>query len=179
MKQKFNNPIQPNPMKKLLQYKIVRFFLFILIWIALSQLISLFNKPAFRQPSDYFNICATTTTKDDKLLPLVILKEYEQAPNDYQLCKNPIQSTNSVWRLKLHQNPDQTYLLKTWNDSLADPVEYHYKLIDDKVEPIAWRHGGMIYQMMSYFWGLLITLIIHSISKRVWAKRALQAHTQQ
>lgn len=167
-------------MKKLLQYKIVRFFLFVLIWMALSQIISLFNKPAFRQPSDYFNICATTTTKDDKLLPLVILEEYEETPNDYQLCKSPTtyRSQNGYF-LELHQNPDQTYLLTTWTDSLGDPVEYHYKLIDDKVEPIAWRHGGMMYQVMSYFWGLLMTLIIHRIGKRMWARKALQAHAQQ
>lgn len=147
--------------------------------MALSQLISLFNKPAFRQPSDYFNICATTTTKDDNSLLLITPKEYNQTPNAYQLCKSPAQSTNGVWRLELHQNPDQTYLLTTWADSLGDPVEYHYKLIDDKVEPIAWRHGGMMYQVMSYFWGLLMTLIIHRIGKRMWARKALQAHAQQ
>ncbi len=165
----------------ILKYKLARFIVFMLCWIGLSQLMTRFNQPKFHTPTEFFVICASNSLGNDKPLALYTITEYQANPQAFHLCQNPTEqaSDNGIFRMTLTQRPDQSYLLTTYNDSLGDPLEYHYRIDDGKVVPIGWRHGGMIRDMMSYFYGLIISMVGYSLIKRWCLKRATQPHTVQ
>ncbi len=144
-----------------------------MLWVILGQMIYLFIQPKFTKPNEYFAICAERLVKDDRPLPLYPIKDYQANPSEFRLCKIPItHSTESgVARLELYQNADQSYLLKTWTDSMSDPAEYHYKIVNNNIEPIAWRHGSMLAKVMAYFYGLAIGTIIYKLVKRLYFKK--------
>lgn len=155
-----------------LKYKLFRFILFILGWVGVSQVINLFNQPIFTEPTEYFTICATTLN-DDRPLPLYTMKTYKQNPSDFKLCQAPTKqvSEDGIAYFTLTQMEDQSYLLTTWNDSLADPIEYHYRIDNGEVTPIKWRHGLMKARLMNYFYGLIISMMGYAVLNRIYKRK--------
>lgn len=155
----------------LLKYKFIRFLIFMVLWFGLGQVIYLVTQPKFTKPNEYFAICAEKLVKDDRPLPLYTIKDYQANPSEFRLCKTPVKYRKWYFRLELYQNADQSYLLKTWSDSMADPTEYHYNIVNDNIEPIAWRHSTMLTKVMAYFYGLIIGTIIYKLVKRIYFRK--------
>ena len=140
----------------------------------LGFVIGILIKPDFRPASEHFLICAKEQPTDDRLLPILSIKEYQAAPHNFTLCQAPFdyQADNGYSRIALTQfNQPDEYLLITYNDSMGDPAEYHYRITGDKVEPIAWRYGTTMAKAMGYFWGLVLSMIIYSLGKRFYRKK--------
>lgn len=153
-----------------LKHKLFHFILFILGWVGVSQVIGLFNQPIFTEPTEYFTICATATLSDDRPFPLYTIKEYHKNPSDFKLCQTPTKqvSEDGIAYFTLAKMADQSYLLTTYHDALADTVEYHYRIDNGEVTPIKWRHGMMAARLMNYFYGLIISMIGYVVLKRVY-----------
>lgn len=144
---------------------------FIVLWLTTGFIISVFTRPDFSPPTPSFMICAHKIGGDDRMLPVYPVQAYQDKPQDFKLCQAPFEyhADNGYSHLTLTQDPKSgQYLLSTHNDSTADPVEYVYQITDDKIEPISWRRGGNMAKMVSYFYGFVLSMILHRVGKRFY-----------
>lgn len=161
---------------KYFQSKFTRGICFILIWLSLSLVINFCSKPNFNKTinAEIFNICAEKINKNDHEppLPLYSLIDYHANPQNFRLCQAPYQQAiaSGIFRLRFEQKKDGSFVLMTWNDSMGDPLEYHYRVVNTSpthvIEPIGWRHGTAMALGLSYFFGLIISTLIYKIIKR-------------
>lgn len=161
---------------KLLKYKAVRFILFVMLWIALGFVISIFSEPAWKKPTKNFMVCAISHQQSNPKTFLIDIQQYHQNKNTLTPCQDPIirQSSQGLYQHELLKEFDGKklyhFLLRTYNDSLADSVEYRYQVHANNIEPLAWRHGGNQAKIMSYFFGLILTMMTYAITKRIYQK---------
>ena len=157
-----------------LKRKLIGLAVFMGLWLSLGFVIGILIKSDFRPASEHFLICAKEQPTDDRLLPILSIKEYQAAPHNFTLCQAPFdyQADNGYSRITLTQfNQPDEYLFAIYNDSTSDPAEYHYRITGDKVEPIARRYGTTMAKTMGYFWGLVLSMIIYSLGKRFYRKK--------
>lgn len=147
----------------------IKFIGFMLLWMVIASGFDWFIKPNQHKPTDYFTICVMENNQPNVL----ILTERNSLP----LCQQDIEQTNlkGFLYIELQQvqisdeaKTDLTeWHLRTWNDSMGDPVVYHYQVQDDKVIPMWQLYGGMMTTVSNWFLGLIVSTMIWQIGKRL------------
>lgn len=155
------------------KYKMCRFIFFVVLWFGTGFVINVLNQPTFKSPNEYFMICADKLIKDHQMLPAYYIQDYQRNPQNFKPCQPPFkyQADNGYTHLTLSQPTEHHYLLSIYNDSMSDPMQYHYRIINGMIEPLGWRYGGNLIQIISYIYGLIVSAIIYYIIKHIYQKK--------
>ncbi len=136
------------------------------VWLLATLLIyALGTRPPWRAPNELFRVCVATAA-GPVLQPLATLDPTAT------LCTSPLAAFagGDGHGLRLSVAGD-IWLLQSYRDSLADPVEYRYRLENGRPRPRDWRHGATMARLLAALGALLPTALALALFRRVWQRR--------
>ena len=148
--------------------RLARMLLGMALWMLCSMLIyRFFLYPRPLPPNAFFQVCVW---QDERPL----LKHYAEIEADHDaLCLTDLyhEESGGLLRIVLRRTGDVVEL-RTYQDSMADPLEYAYRLEGGAVSPLWWRHGGMIRQMVSVMYAAVVAMVLFRML--LWLMRRRQ-----
>lgn len=112
---------------------------------------SLAPKP--QTPNAFFMVCVWQSDTP-------ALKLAADLGADDALCTQDVDYAAAQGYLRFYLRRDGDLMhLRTYNDSMADPLDYAYRVDGDKVAPLWWTHGGSLRKMVAGAYAILAAAI--------------------
>lgn len=149
---------------------LAKFLGFMLIWTILANLIVVLTPPDYHKPNEFFNVCVMEQNKPKT----VIIKELPHSPI---FCQQPYHHVegNQPWFYFSLKSIDNQWEITQYNDSMADPFVYRYRIENNQIIPLWYHYGsGFLLHFSAWLFALFATMVIHAILNRVIQRKNKQ-----
>lgn len=111
-----------------------------------------FLRPQPLPPNAAFQVCVWAED-------VPMLKMAADLSAQDRLCLDALHYSNGLFHLTLTREGD-VLRVRSFNDSMADPLVYAYRVEGQRVVPLWWMHGGSLRKMVSGFYAIAAAAIV-------------------
>ncbi|MFB2539165.1 MULTISPECIES: hypothetical protein [unclassified Acinetobacter] len=144
--------------------QLIRIVIGLGLWLLSGIVIYLSSEVPRREPTENFLVCVVENNQPT----LLNIEIYQQQPK--ALCQQEFRDLRDGYNEIELKKINEIWQLKTWGDSMGDPVVYFYKINGQKIEPLYWSHGENGRRMSGFMLGGILSLFLYQIFK-FFAKR--------